>query len=80
MDDLFNRADYAIRESRIVRDEIRKDLADARLAAERVRETVRRARIENEISITLYRETTGQAFARLERQTKLSCLPGEPKP
>jgi hypothetical protein len=53
MDDLLKRADLAIHEARRVREETRNDVANARMAAVRVRATVLFARRERERSVGL---------------------------
>jgi hypothetical protein len=70
MDNLLKRADLAIRESRFAREEIRKNLANARMAAMHVRATLRLAHAEGERSVSLYYELASQASAGLE--TKLA--------
>jgi hypothetical protein len=47
-DDLLARADRAIRESRLLRDQARKDRVNARMVIARVRTTLRLARWERE--------------------------------
>jgi hypothetical protein len=56
-DDLLARADRAIRESRLTRDEAHKDRESARNAMTRVRATVQLARAEGERAVNFYRNT-----------------------
>jgi hypothetical protein len=51
-DDLLARADWAIRESRLIRDQAHQDRMDTRIAVARVRATVRLARAETDRSVS----------------------------
>ncbi len=63
-DDLLARADRAIRESRLVREQARKDPVNARMAIACVRKMQRLARLEEEQSV-LYRERASKVAAKL---------------
>jgi hypothetical protein len=71
-DDLLARADRAIRESRLTRDEAHKDRESARNAMARVRATVRLARAEGERSVNFYRNmASGAATAQQEQAERV---------
>ncbi len=68
-DDLLARADRAIRESRITRDELLEGLVNARVAVVRTRATLRLARAEGERASSL----CGRRLATVEEDRQVEA-------